>query len=349
MKNYAVVFPERHKSDIIEVPMPEVQDNHILVSTNISMISTGTEMTGYTGEFPAGSVWDRINKLPIYPGYNSVGTVIDVGKNIDKSWIGKRVAVPETHRKYYSSPIWNDMTVKGHVYKDSYQRCLEVPEWVSDEEAAFFAFPQIVMNGIRRSGLIWGEKVVIFGAGLLGQFAARFCALAGGLPVFVSDPSEFRLGLLPNDPAIIKINPTKENVPEVIKAHCNGELADVAFEITGRAEFIHGEIQALRRSGRLLVLSSTRDKVEFDFHDDCCYPSVQIIGSHCGSSAALPQVDWPWTCNEHVKTYFNMLKYKKIDINPLISKMLPYDRAPELYKDLDENRGAYMGMFIDWR
>lgn len=48
-----------------------------------------------------------------------------------------------------------------------------VPPAVSNADAALFAIDAIVMNGIRRGKLVWGETVVVFGLGILGQLAVR--------------------------------------------------------------------------------------------------------------------------------------------------------------------------------
>ena len=349
MENFAVRFPELHKADIVNVEVPAPQPGEILVKTRMTMISIGTEMTAYTGEFPEGSVWARICKLPVFPGYNNIGEIIDVGEGVDKKLIGKRIASRAQHRKYFTTPLYYDLEIGDRTIPQAMETFIEVPEGVTDEEAVFFTIPEIVMNGIRRSELVWGERVAVFGAGLLGQFTARICRLAGALPLFVSDVSDKRLEMLPDDPGIVKVNPMRDNIVEVIKDHCNGRLADIGFEITGKASLIHGQLQALRRSGRLVILSSPRDKVEFDFHDDSNYISSRIIGAHVGSHPLIEQNDSQWTRNRHARTYFEMLQYKQLDVKPLISKITSFENAPELYKALDENRGDYMGMLMDWR
>ena len=78
----------------------------------------------------------------------------------------------------------------------------QVPDSIAGEEAAFFTLAQTVMNGVRRSRVGWGESVAVFGLGILGQLAVRFCRLCGVRPVFGVDPAAKRRALLPEDAGI---------------------------------------------------------------------------------------------------------------------------------------------------
>ena len=68
------------------------------------------------------------------------------------------------------------------------QKYFEVPNGIADEHATFFHIAAtIVMNGVRRGKVQWGECVVVFGQGLLGQLVSRFSALSGARPVVAID------------------------------------------------------------------------------------------------------------------------------------------------------------------
>ena len=156
----------------------------------------------------------------------------------------------------------------------------DVPDELDDDYTAFFTIPEIVMNGIRNSKVTWGECAVVYGLGLLGQFAVRFCRQCGAFPVFAVDVAADRLAYLPDDPAIIPVNPKEQDVLEAIKEHNHGRMADVVFEVTANAALLEQELSVLREQGRLLLLSSPKDKVVFDFQDYCAWPSYTIIGCH---------------------------------------------------------------------
>lgn len=342
-KNQILYFPEPYKTALETTEIPVPNDDELLIKTSRTLISTGTEMTAYCADYEPGSVWEKNFSCPFYPGYNNVGTVIAAGKNCDQSWIGKRVATTKPHAKYVT------VTLGGEDGQASGGNgCVVVPDEVSDDAAVFFTIPQIVMNGVRLSQIKWGECAVVYGLGLLGQFAVRFLLDCGAFPVIGVDTSDYRLSLLPDEPGVIKCNALKENVLEVIKRHNSDRMADVVIELTGNGDLIPQQARLLRQHGRLVILSSPKKPVMFDFHDDCVWPSISIIGAHNFSHPDFPQPNYPWTKERHVEMFFDLVKLGKLDVSKLVSKKVSYLDAASAYEALDKNRGSEMGVIIDW-
>jgi hypothetical protein len=76
----------------------------MLVKNSKSLISIGTEMAAFSGDYPEGSVWEEFFPYPFDAGYATVGEVIEVGKNVDKSWLGKLVGTMAPHCRYAVVP-----------------------------------------------------------------------------------------------------------------------------------------------------------------------------------------------------------------------------------------------------
>lgn len=204
------------------------------------------------------------------------------------------------------------------------------------------------MNGVRNSGVRWGECAIIYGLGLLGQFAVRFCRKSGAAPVIGVDVSPTRLKYLPEDNAVIGVNPMATSVVDTIKRHNHGRLADVAFEVTGNAALMAKELMSLREKGRLLLLSSPREKVAFDFHDFCVWPGYTIIGCHNFSHPTYPQADNPWTMERHTELFFDLVLRGELDMDRLISRKIDFSEAPAVYQSLLEDRSKDMGIIFNW-
>mgnify|MGYP001565600193 CR=1 FL=1 len=331
MNNPTVVFPAAKTVAIEDASVPKPGDSDVVIRTSITLVSIGTELSILNGEYPAGSGWERYGKFPFNPGYNNIGTVVDVGSSVDKSFVGKRVATYGKHAAYITSAA---------------SSLRMVPDGVSDEEAVFFTIAEIVMNGVRRSQVTWGEAATVFGLGLLGQFAARFASLAGA-DVFASDISDYRLSLLPKP--VVTVNAAKEKLMDVVAAKTKSRMCDVAFEVTGDPDLIPGEFAMLRRQGRFVVLSSPRGKTSFDFHDLCNAPSFTIIGAHNGSHPSVASGENPWTQLRHAELYFDLVAEKRIDVKPLITRTVPYTEAPKEYASLIRDRSSVMGILFDWK
>ncbi|MEM4170014.1 MAG: zinc-binding dehydrogenase [Thermoproteota archaeon] len=331
MKNPTVVFQKPKSVAIEDRGLPQLRGDEVLIRTKRSLISIGTELTILSGEFPPQSYWANYGKYPFVPGYNNIGMVIDVGPDADRSLIGKTVASYSPHAMYVSAPQKDVMLV---------------PQNVTEDEASFFTIAEIVMNGVRRSQLSFGESVVIHGAGLLGQLTARICKIAGAMPVIVVDVSDNRLEHLPDN--VAKINPLKQNVVSEVERLTKGRMADVVFEVTGNQNLIVEELKCLRRLGRFVVLSSPRGPTYIDLHDYCNAPSFTIIGAHNMSHPPIETLNNPWSRRRHVELFFDMLQTRQLDVSRLITHRVFYENAPEMYAQLLNDRTVALGTIILW-
>jgi 2-desacetyl-2-hydroxyethyl bacteriochlorophyllide A dehydrogenase len=334
VKNPTIIFERPKMVGILDREKPRAAAGEILIETSVTLISTGTELTILSGDFPPQSVWSRYGTYPFVAGYSNVGSVAEVGNGVDREWLGRRVVTQTPHAAWVTSPA---------------SAAAVIPDEIPDDRAAFFALGGIVMNALRRAELVWGESAVVFGLGLLGQLAVRLAALAGVSRIFAVDISDQRLGLVPQTPPIKCLNPLLDPVPAAIRKLNRGRLADVAFEATGDPALIPSEITALRRQGRFVMLSSPRGKTSFDFHDLCNAPSYTIIGAHNTSHPEHPSADYVWNRIRHYELFFDCMADGKLEIDSLISHRIPYRSAPEVYAQLLVDRSSYMGVILDWR
>lgn len=332
-ENPTIVFTKPGEVVLENREKPSPKSGELLIRTRCTLISTGTELTILNGEFPPESTWARYGEFPFLPGYDNIGEVVDVGPDVDRSWLGKKVATYGKHALYVTMNVQSVRLIHR-----------EIP----DEQAVFFTIAEIVMNGVRRSQIEWGEAVVVYGLGILGQLTVRFCRLCGTRPVCGVDVADYRLGLLPRDPSIIPIHTERENVRAVVEQVTRGRMADIVFEVTGNPAVIPEEFNVLRQQGRLIVLSSPRGRTLFDFHDLCNSPSFTIIGAH---NRSHPQHETPynlWTNQRHAELFFDLIADGEVRIEPLISHRERYTEACRLYQMLLADRSLAMGVVLEW-
>lgn len=331
--NEAIVFSESGNVSIQEQPRPAREGDEVVIKTTHSLISTGTELTMLAGDVPEGSAWDEYSTYPIVaPGYCNVGRVVE-SSHENSFEEGDRVATWNGHAGYVTAA-------------DS--RCVSVPEDVPGEEAVFFAIAQIVMNGLRKGRIDWGETVGVYGLGLLGQLTVRFSHIAGACPIFGMDLSPRRLSFLPDKPHIIGDDPSTPGWKEAVKAKSHGRMADVIFEVTGNPAAITTEFEFLRDEGRLVVLSSPHGKTTFDFHDYCNRHSYQLIGAHESSHPLTETPQTPWTKQHHAELFFEYLADGRLDVSSLITHRPSIHDAPAIYELLQTEREKALGVVIEW-
>ena len=189
---------------LVDVPAPNTVEGNVLIRTRMSLISTGTEKMminfGKSNWFERArsqpdkvkmvleklksdglfSVIEAVNsKLdePIALGYSNVGIVIN-GSGTDLKE-GARVISNGAH---------------SEVVRVNKNLVAEVPDNVTDEEAAFTVIGSIALQGIRLISPSIGEMVVVQGLGLIGMLAVQIL-VANGCKVYGVDVSKDRCNL----------------------------------------------------------------------------------------------------------------------------------------------------------
>jgi len=193
---------------VVDVPAPTIGPTEVLVRTDATIVSAGTEraITELAGAgllakararpdlvrkvadkaraegvgAAARSVRARLGSdLPL--GYSGCGRAVAVGDAVAGIRPGDLVATGGAGRANHA----DFQAVPGLL-------CARVPDGVSADDAAFATIASIALHGLRLAEVGPGAKVVVIGLGLVGQLAARL-ALASGCDVAGIDLAELPL------------------------------------------------------------------------------------------------------------------------------------------------------------
>jgi threonine dehydrogenase-like Zn-dependent dehydrogenase len=334
--NPTVVFPAPGRVVLEERVVPTPGPGEVLIRTRVSLVSPGTELTvlGEAGDDELGAEWRKLQRYPYVAGYSNVGEVIAAGDAAGEGWLGRRVDTHTPHAAYT-------------VCKISELR--PVPDGVSDEAAALTTLAEVVMNGLRRAQLTWGESVAVVGLGLLGHLAARLARLAGARPVFGLDLAPERLARLPADPAFVALQGEAGALVEAVRGPGREAGVDVVVEASGNPRALPGQALLLRPQGRLLIVSSPSGASTFDFHDLCNRTSLTLIGAHYFSHPPEATFHSPWSALRHGALFLDRLAAGDLAADDLITHRFPGTRAPEAYELLRARRQETLGVVFDWR
>ncbi|MDH5439064.1 MAG: zinc-binding dehydrogenase [Candidatus Bathyarchaeota archaeon] len=332
LEGYRVTFPNRLKTEIESFEIGEIREREALIETEASLISTGTELTALTGDFPDSSAWSRYVKYPFIAGYSSVGRIVDVGHEVEEFEVGDRVAATSPHATY--------AIVEA-------ERLIKIPDNVALEEACFHTIASGAMNSVRLANISMGESVVVIGLGLLGQMATIFSRTAGAFPVAAVDLADGRLRLARVSGATSTLRGDRwEDVKASVEELTRGRMADKVFEVTGNPDVVPKAMGLIKRQGCLVVLSSPRGKTVLDFHDEVNSPSRLIIGTHFGSQPAYETPYNPWTRRRNTELFFDLISAGVLKINHLVTHRYPWREAEKAYKMLLEDRTRALGVIL---
>jgi 2-desacetyl-2-hydroxyethyl bacteriochlorophyllide A dehydrogenase len=328
-----VVFPRPRQVELVEEPDPSPGPDQVLVEGVCSLISTGTELTAFSGDFPPDSAWSRYIRYPFHPGYSHVGRTMRVGSNLDGVQPGDRLSNRASH------------TTRAAVGPEG---LVTVPEGVGDEEAAFVELGCTVMNGVRLADIALGEAVVVIGAGLLGQLAISLASLSGAWPVIAVDRAETRLALArqrgANHALAVDVSEAREAVHEVLGGHG----ADVVFEVTGSPRVAPAAMRLARRRGRVILLGSPRGSSQIDLHDEIHTLGLQVIGAHTSTQPEHDTPYNPWTRARNAALFLDLVAAGRLDVASLVSHRFWYRDARSAYEMLLADRTQAMGVLFTY-
>ncbi len=164
-----VVIVEPYQVAVREVELPAPAANQILVATEVSAISAGTELAVWTGTHqwlkdPNLPDW----KFPFRPGYSAAGTIVAVGSSVSGWKVGERVSYPGNHASAELLTIGHE---RGRLWR--------MPDKLDMEKAAVATIARYGLGASIRAGLTLGRSAAVLGLGIIGQFALR-CLIAAG-------------------------------------------------------------------------------------------------------------------------------------------------------------------------
>jgi len=337
MHSRRLVFSEPFHAEWRHEELPEPGAGELLIRTRKTLISIGTEMTAYTGNFPADSAWANWIRYPFGEvGYSNVGEVISLGSDVDGFDLGQRVASWGGHA------IANIQALEG-----VYAGVQAIPDAVSDEQAVFWQLGKTVLNGVRLAKIALGEAVVVIGVGIVGQLAVQYAHLCGAFPVIAVDLSPERLELARAHGATHILAGGRDEIVDEVTEITRGRLADVVFEATGNQHVIPPSLRLARRLGRIIILGSPQGKVEIDFHDEVHTMGLQIIGAHVSTH---PHVATPfnlWTAERNGELFFDLVMNDRLRVDDLITHRYLWQDAPSAYAMLHDNRLQALGVLLE--
>jgi (R,R)-butanediol dehydrogenase/meso-butanediol dehydrogenase/diacetyl reductase len=131
-------------------------------------------------------------------------------------------------------------------------------------EAALVEPTAVAVHDVRRAELQPGEKVVVIGGGPVGLLIA-FVARAQGAEVVVVelDPHRRRIGA---DLGLWMLDPTLDDVAEVVRDWTGDAGAAVTFEVSGSAAGVATATSVLAVRGRLVLVAIHSGPREIDLH-----------------------------------------------------------------------------------
>src|SRR5437588_2239593 len=223
MKSRQVFLLEPFKVVVRETDLPSPAPDQILVATEVSAVSAGTELAVYTGTHQ----WLKDPKLPDWkfpfrPGYSAAGTAVAVGSAVNGCGPGDRVSYPGNHASAELLTIGHE---RGRLWK--------LPANLDAEKAAWACVARYGMGASIRAGITLGRSAAVLGLGIIGQFTLRCLVAAGASPVVGVDSVKMRRAAALAAGADHAIDPAAGDVRQQLNDYLGAKGAEVVADATG--------------------------------------------------------------------------------------------------------------------
>jgi 2-desacetyl-2-hydroxyethyl bacteriochlorophyllide A dehydrogenase len=351
MKRRSIIFTGKEAVELIQEDVPEINDDQLLIETEKTLISTGTESTVYRRNFAPGTHWDNWVKYPFYTGYLNVGKVVKVGKNV-KDWKKGDRAVS---RSGHSSFIIADAVESRNAAKADegdctpVNRAVKVPDDVIDDEAVWMGLGKIVQVGVRAAEHKLGDDVVVIGLGLLGQLVVQYVRNLGASEIIAIDTSAKRLEMAAAHGATQTLKMNSAEAEPIVKKLTGGRKADVVYDVTGHPAVFATALPLARNFGTVVLLGDPGSPHLQTLTPDLITRGLKLVGAHDCHPPAMPNQFVRWSSQEMYELFLKYLSRKQMKVSDLITNRFKPEDCKEAYTYLQTDRENAMGVIFDWK
>lgn len=277
-----------------------------------SAISHGTEMLVFRGEVPPGTELDlpTLNgsfDFPIKYGYASVGRILEVGSSVDSLAVDDAVFVMHPHQTEYVVPA--SMPIR-------------LPHGLAPHLGVFVANLETAVNIVLDAAPRLGERVVVFGQGVVGLLITQLLKRTGLSQLVVVDPVARRRELAMRLGADAAVEP----------GVAGGDF-DLAIEASGSPNALDQALASVAFGATVVVCSWYGTKpVQLLLGGPFHRRRLRIVSSQVGTidSALQPR----WTYRRRLALALDLLP--SLQLEPLVSHRIPFSDAAAAYRLVDQ-------------
>lgn len=255
----AVIFEKPGEYCVGDIPEPEIKTSgDVLIKVEAAGLC-GTDL--------------HIVSIPqkhhategIVLGHEFVGEVMEVGSAVKllkrgmrvsagpNIWCGECKYCKQGKRNYCNNMKALGMTINGGLaeYVVAPEKVLyQVPMNITPEQAVFAEPLSCVLNGFYKLNPDYNSKVVILGAGPIGQYFIRLCRHFGAPQIIATEPMAERAKIASSSGATHVVDPTTATANEELLDITSGG-ADIVIDTSG--DLLEQAVKISGKGGKILL------------------------------------------------------------------------------------------------
>jgi 2-desacetyl-2-hydroxyethyl bacteriochlorophyllide A dehydrogenase len=301
---------EKGPMDMLEEP-PAPTGRQFKTKTRFSGLTNGSERN----DLIRGNYAHADEALPAPWGYQNVGEVVAVGPDCKKVAVGDLVYLSCDH-------------VEWNLVADDFLFCKLPPE-VDPKEAALFGMTSVAVRTCRHADIRIGDRVLVVGAGIIGQTAAQVANVMGAR-VTICDVDEKRLDMARSIAAAETVLNTSG---EGWAQHIPDFGFEVIIDVAGVPGMEDKLVVAAAPRGRVMFIAG-RDKVTYTFNMGQGHEINIRQNSHFD--------------NSDLANLCRLVARGQVKIAPFLKDVVPVDEAKQVYDTLRDKPNELLGTVFVW-
>jgi len=323
------VWHGRKDIRIEEAPTPSIEKDGALVRVRVCGLC-GSDLHAYQG------LSDR-RVPPLVMGHEFAGDIEEIGGEVKSLEIGDRVVVDplvvcgECNRCVRGSQnVCRDRKLIGLTMQGALaeyvavpsNRCFPLPDDVSYEEGAMVEPTAVGVHAAERASISPNDTLAIVGTGVIGLLTLQAAKLRGPSRILAIDLSNERLGLARRFGADGAINPREGDPVQGVMELTNRAGADCVVEAVGIQQTMRQAMKMASDQGRIVVVGMLQKSMELEALE-ITVRELSLMGAYAYTDQAF-------------KTAITLISEGKINVTPLITRILPLDSVKEGFEALDK-------------
>jgi|LSQX01.2.fsa_nt_gb L-iditol 2-dehydrogenase len=277
---------------------------------------------------------------PVIQGHEFSGTISDIGPSCEQYGlsVGDLATVipsltcgecyPCKHSRYN---ICDNLKVMGfqtdgaarEFFKVPADHVITLPDGTDPNFGAMIEPVAVAVHAVKRYGNIDGNKVVVLGAGPIGNLVAQVSKALGASDVLVSEITESRRAKALECGLRNVIDPSAITLQDAIRERLSLDGADVIFECVGANRTISDAVVSARKGSKIIVVGVFGEKptVDLGLVQD---RELELIGTLMYR-------------REDYEMAISLVDQKSIDLSPLVTHNFRFRDYLEAYKLIDSS------------
>jgi len=325
-----VAFTAPREVGLVDVEIQPLEPGAVRVRTWYSGVSAGTELTAYRGTNPyLSGTWDPQERMfqagaPTfaYPvegwGYSEVGEIVEVADDVRDWSVGQVVYGIWGHRSDAVVPV---VRLRGTL----------APE--AALTGCFARVGAVALNAVLAGSVSLGDRVAVFGQGVIGLMATRLAVLSGAEVVAVDAVGE-RLERALGLGAVQTVDARVDGGAGAVVRRWSGGGVDSAIELSGVVAALHQAVRSVVVDGTVVASGFYQGGAEAlrlgeEFHHN----RVRIVASQIsGTPVAL---GGRWDQARLVSTVMGLIDNGRLDVLPLVTDVVDAGDVGGVFARLD--------------